>query len=487
MNRHLKILIPFLIATLVMCNINTEKEEITNPRGKTLSETYCTSCHAYSSPKMLDRSSWGKVLSLMKHEMDKASIQINEQDWLDIQQYYLLNSSLSLPQPFDKKEITEQSLFIDSDLPDSIPGAIPVVTLVEFDSTSDFLYTGDISGNLFQIDQFHFRQIQIDNVPIDIEINEKTESIELLGIGSLMPSEEMSGQLINIGPNGKQSILVDSLKRPVDFCRKDFNNDGNEEYLISSFGSTKGELNSGKLSLYVPKNEDFQEIPIKQLPGARKSAIVDFNKDGLLDIISLFAQGREAIFLFINRGNFEFEEKLLLEFEPIYGSNDIELVDMNNDSFLDIVFTNGDNGDNTPLFKYYHGLRIFINDGNYNFSQEYFYPLNGASQVILRDFDLDGDPDLVVLSMYPDLFSWTNEMLVYFENRGNMHFQPYYLETEPIGKWILMEAADVDDDGDQDLIVGTNHLIQGVLIPPEFKNKWNEKQIIMKTFINPTN
>jgi hypothetical protein len=160
------------------------------------------------------------------------------------------------------------------------------------------------------------------------------------------------------------------------------------------------------------------------------------------------------------------------------------LADINQDSYPDIIMTNGDNGDSSPVFKFYHGVRVFVNDGNYQFKEKYFYPVNGASQVLVRDFDNDGDLDMVVLAMFPDLFSWSEETIVYFENKGDFDFEPGYVEQEPSGKWFLMDTGDIDNDGDYDLILGTNYKVKPILLPQKYRHEWDKGKISYAVFIN---
>jgi hypothetical protein len=459
--------------------------------AKALSEIHCRSCHAYPSPYLLDRNSWNNVLFSMEVEMKKEGYQIKDEDWFSIQRYYLSQAPAALPvaSASQKKLDKACAVFQKTDKLSNVEGAIPVSSLVKYDQASNTLYTGDLDRNLFIFKGSELSQkLQLGTVPIDILPNQKDGSLDVLCIGAdLMPTQGRGGEIMHISKDGEQKRIVDFLDRPVQFLRQDFDGDGREEFLVSCFGSLVGPLNTGKLTLYTAENGVFKEHKIKEMPGAIKSVTGDFNQDGKPDIIALFAQGREFLSLFLNKGNLEFEEKQLLEFPPIHGSNDFELADVNGDSYPDLIVTNGDNGDNSPVFKPYHGVRIFINDGKFAFSEKFFFPINGASKVLARDFDGDQDLDMVVLAMYPNLAAYPQEALVYFENKGKLDFEASYLEKEASNRWVLLDAGDVDGDGDLDLVAGTNMMVMSILLPPDINSKWRQSKETYAVFENVFN
>ena len=149
----------------------------------------------------------------------------------------------------------------------------------------------------------------------------------------------------------------------------DLNNDGKDDIIACEYGNLTGKLvwyeNQGS-NKYVAKE-------LRNKPGAITAIIKDYNKDGLNDIFVLMAQGQEGVFYYENNGDSTFSEKSLLTFSPLNGSQYIELADFNNDGFDDILYVCGDNADKTPIWKDYHGIYIYINDRNLNFTQAYFY------------------------------------------------------------------------------------------------------------------
>src|SRR5205085_10544019 len=149
------------------------------------------------------------------------------------------------------------------------------------------------------------------------------------------------------------------------------------------------------------------------LPGAIKAYPYDYNKDGKTDILALFAQGEEGIFLYTNKGDGNFEEKRLIRFPALYGSSYFELADFNKDGYPDILYTCGDNADYSTIFKPYHGVYIFLNDKTNHFIQKYFFPINGCYKAIARDFDGDEDLDIATISYFPDFVHQPEDGFVY--------------------------------------------------------------------------
>jgi hypothetical protein len=138
----------------------------------------------------------------------------------------------------------------------------------------------------------------------------------------------------------------------------------------------------------------------------------------------------------------------------MYGSSSFELADVNQDGHPDIVYTCGDNADYSVVFKPYHGVYIFLNDGHNRFYRKFFYPINGCYKALARDFDGDGDLDLAVIAYFADYGQHPEEGFLYFENRGGMHFTPYTVPAARSGRWLTMDAGDVDGDGRPDIVLG---------------------------------
>ena len=101
------------------------------------------------------------------------------------------------------------------------------------------------------------------------------------------------------------------------------------------------------------------------------------DNDGKKDIVALFAQGREGIYIFYQKDNLEFSVDPVVLMPPEYGSSWFSLLHYNNDGHLDILLANGDNADYSRFLKPYHGVRLFINNGKNEFTEKWFYPCFG--------------------------------------------------------------------------------------------------------------
>ena len=181
--------------------------------------------------------------------------------------------------------------------------------------------------------------------------------------------------------------VLKNLRRPTQAGFADLNGDGREDIVVSQFGNRLGSLSWFE----ARKDGGYDEHVLFDRAGAVQAEIFDANKDGRPDIFALVAQGREGIYLLLNRGNGEFETQTIIEVHPAFGFSHFQLVDFNGDGFIDLLITNGDSGDYPCPPRAYHGIRLYLNAGQNHFREAWFYPLHGAYHAIARDFDGDGD------------------------------------------------------------------------------------------------
>lgn len=454
--------------------------------GKKLAEKYCSTCHTYPEPKLLDKETWasqvmpnmGPRFGIFYHNHKKYPIEqtpnlpenlypekqlIADKKWQQILDYYknAAPEKLSVPK---RKKIISDALFFKVRSPTFRTKIPPKVTAVKFDPEKKSIYFSDASQNQFYIFnqklQFENR-FALKSAISDIQLIEQSSQSERRNllttfIGDVNPSDALNGFIQPVWYNpvseqgGAKTILADSLARPVEAKLIDLNEDNQKDLLINEFGHRTGGLfwleNMGE-------NKFSERKMLINTPGCVESHVLDLTSDGLEDIISLCSQLEQAIFLFKNNGTGNFTQKKLLQFEIVAGSSSFKLHDFNSDGALDILYTSGDNADYSITFKPYHGIYIYLNDGNNNFSKRWFYPNNGSYDAFARDFDKDGDTDIAAISFFADYDNNPREGFVYFQNEGDFTFTPYHPPKASNGRWIAMDVADWTGNGRDDIIL----------------------------------
>ena len=345
----------------------------------------------------------------------------------------------------------------------------PLTTVVYYDSITQHILMGSRRGFLLRLSP---ALTITDSLPLGSAPSafrgHRDGHYEVLPMGIMDPNDKPAGSLVSwtVGQPAATTLLS-GLRRPVQMAYADLNHDGQEDIVISQFGHL-----TGKLSAFYREGQGYREEILDPAPGTRRAIVRDVNNDGWPDILALLAQGDEQIALYINQHG-KFIKQTLIRFPSVYGSSYVEVADIDRDGDFDLIYSNGDNADYSYSLKAYHGIRIFLNDGKNQFKQAWFYPMHGASQVLARDFDQDGDLDVAAISFFPDFTQKPAESFLYFENQGGFKFTPHTFPQAEDGRWLVMDAADVDRDGDEDLLLGSFYF-SVTKTPDGLKERWHK-------------
>ncbi len=440
--------------------------------GRQLAQTYCSTCHLVPEPTDLTRELWiTEVLPLMgafygiygnkprqeylKNEAESGYLQhvypleplLDSSEWAAIRNYYVAEAPDVLAKPAEKPTLLEMDQFEVKAVPREANDRFPLfTTMITLDTVNGHILAGGRVGRQGILRRFSRDHQCLDYRPLSSPPTQFLPQEQLiLQMGSLTPSDVPQGQLSQLEDSLTSRTVLDTLLRPLDVVDVDLDLDGQKERIIAEYGNMTGRLRAFHQHKTVST--------LSTTPGALRLRIADLDQDGHDDLLVLFAQGDERIEVYYARPG-QASRQRLLRFPPSYGSSDLEIVDFDQDGDLDIIYTNGDNYDYQPILKPYHGIRLFINDGAAQFTESWFYPFDGAYGVEVADFDGDGDQDIAAIAYFVPPAQRALYSFVYLEQQAPLQFQPFGLVKARDQYFICLSKGDIDQDGDQDLLIG---------------------------------
>lgn len=477
---QLKIISFLFLSLLFLFSCSNFTEQANSPKENFT--TYCASCHLAPDPANIPKRIWkNKVLPEMAarlgyryngyNPMAKFSMEenlfirasniypteskIDSTTWNQIHAYILENAPEEIKvDTLRKNRNVKLTQFVAK--PISLDEEdLSVITNIQFDSIENNFIVGNAFG---KTTHYPSSDDTVQSFKSPLIAYQRLGEVEYFTeIGFMNPSQKPIGATYK-KQNGEQKILAKELHRPVYSQVVDLNEDGMEEILICEFGNL-----TGQLSMLTQVNGEAKKRTLLPLPGTIKTEVVDLNNDGKKDIIVLASQGKEGIYILYQEDNLQFRTEQVIEMGSEYGSSWFELIDYDGDADLDIILANGDNADYSVFSKPYHGIRIFLNNGENEFEEKWFYPIYGATRFTANDYDSDGDIDLAVIAFFPDYAFVPKENFVFLENKDAALFDfESSTFSEPLaGRFLVLEEGDVDEDGDMDLVLGSFMLFPG--------------------------
>lgn len=497
----------FTLVILANCGGGQETEQVSDEIPDStvqLVKTACSSCHDFVPPELLDRKTWVEsVLPWMApkmgiYELDGKPLRSEREDpdadpslfpskplvtlaeFREIMEYFEKVAPEQLPLQDRKVHIGSVTGRFRSKFPELPPTEAPMTTFVDILPDQKKIVVG-VAGEynrigFFESDLKPLWVAGLPSAPAWVDFPSANEWL-ITCMGSVMPSNKKEGRLIKMTVSGNKAPatqeLLTGLPRPVQITAADMDGNGSRDYLINGFGHLSGSL------FWQRTGKGSDRNILRDFPGAIHSKIMDWDGDGKKDILTLFTQNREGVYLFRNLGNGKYEEKKLLGYLPVYGSSSFDIVDLNSDGKKDIVYTCGDNADYSVILKPFHGVYFYLNQGNDQFRESWFYPIHGCYKALVRDFDMDGDQDMLTISFFADYLTQHKEAVVYFENKGNLEFNPFSVQGFDRGRWLTCDAGDIDGDGDEDIILGNFSMGPESFMPQELPSKFASEPVFM--------
>ena len=447
---------------------------------------YCGSCHQFPEPGLFTAATWREqilprmalFMGIYPNDSMRLALSglpavfpetpmIQQAEWEKIQHFY-------------QKNALKTAKNIDLNLKAGLPGfkvrlpsekIIPPGTCMAQFGENGQIMIGDVyAQKLFWFDSSltYLRGGRLGEGVVDF--HRDSQNLWFTVMGSFSPTDNPSGYLLKINRHTGMGIREpDLLRRPVSTVFGELNGKPGDEFVIAEFGRY-----AGQLAWYEQVDDQTIAHTLMQRPGAISACIDDLDGDGNQDITALFGQGDEGIWAFMNQGRGTFLPRRLLQFSPANGSSSFAFCDFNQDSAPDILYTAGDNADFGPISKPWHGIYVYFNDRKGGFSQKpLFIPMPGCYKAVVNDFDGDGDQDMAAIAFFADYQKDRPGSFILFINDGKNNFEKFTMPEAADGRWIVMDMADPDGDGDQDLLLG--NMVFDVPGKPELVEYWKNK------------
>jgi hypothetical protein len=446
---------------------------------------FCGACHAYPPPETFPRDAWNLEVQRGYTFFGSSSLSLQAPPIDDVIAYYESRAPLELPELHYAKPAKPYPVRFDRATfaapPNAAPPAVSNVNLVHlYDDRHLDLLVCDMRQGLVMVMRPYELSPQlkvIAEVPnpahaevVDLD-GDGIKDIIVANLGSFSPTDERRGSVVWLrglpgGGFSKPITLLENVGRVADVQMADFNGDGKNDLVVAVFGLQKaGEI------IYLENQTTDWDHPkfaphiVDERHGTIHVPIVDFYGDKKPGFVALISQEHETIVAFVNdgRGNFR-KDTLFTASHPAYGSSGIQMVDLNGDGKLDILYTNGDVLDQPYLLKPYHSIQWLENKGFDEsgrlkpFEHHPITSMYGVHRAVAADLRGEGVMDIVAVAFLPEEgFPQRKEKdldaIIVLEQTAPDVFVRHSLETGACDH-VTCVVGDIDGTGRRALITG---------------------------------
>lgn len=435
-----------------------------------LSAKHCAGCHPVPRPGSMTRANWQEAFELMVRFMHEKNLPTPQEELNDLFNLYYHNSPIEFERiPDDFADIGGRFQRVAAGNPPKTerPQATNVnVTDLDQDGKDDFLACDNANGAVSWVrhENGEWTETEIFSIPAPggtaVFDFEKDGDLDIVvsSMGYMRPNDELIGEaylLVNRGDQTFEPIgLARGMPRITDVKPADFDGDGDYDFVLAMFGwRTTGGI--AWIEQVDPKNFRFHKV--LDINGPMKVEVGDLNGDGRTDFVVLVTQQHEAIGLFENLGNGQFGNRLITQAKhPSFGSSGIDLVDLDRDGDLDILYTNGDMMDDNSEWKPYHGVS-WVENRIEGWALHRIALLPGCYAAEAADMDGDGDLDVVASAMNFHWPEYDMPSLVLLENDGTQRFSRHSIAHDP-SNLVSCAIGDLNHDGTPDIVAAGMHV-----------------------------
>jgi hypothetical protein len=378
----------------------------------------CSACHAYPPPDSFPRWAWPKEVAQGYAFAQEFRPDLQRPPIAEVINYYqaLAPEQLALP-AIDESATPAPVRF--RPVGDGQGGPEPAVSNVNlvhlFDPRRPEILACDMRANVVKLLK-PYESAPAWQVLAQVPHPVHTEVVDLDGdgikdilvacLGEFLPTDKRCGKVVWLRGDRAGTFtpitLLEGVGRVADVQVADFNGDGKPDLVVAVFGWRR----VGEILVLENRTTDWDRprfVPhvIDPRHGSIHVPVADLNGDGKPDFVALISQEHETVVAFLNEGDFHFRPEVIYTGpHPAVGSSGIQLVDLDGDGDLDVLYTSGDSVDNN-LIRPEHGVHWLENRGGYPFVAHRLTTLYGAHRAVAGDFTGRGRKDVVAVSFLP--------------------------------------------------------------------------------------
>jgi hypothetical protein len=440
---------------------------------------FCSQCHAYPQPDIFPRTAWKAEIEQAFRFFQESGRTMQAPTVEEVVRHYEEGAPVELALPDLVRASGPGPVHWERMgcpvLPQApVPGIANVNLVHLFDERRLDVLACDMRAGLVLALSPYAREAAewkvLGHVPnpahaevVDLD-GDGIKDILVANLGSQEPTDQRCGSVVWLRGNANGGFtpitLLDKVGRVADVQAADFRGIGKLDLVVAVFGWR----HTGEVIYLENQTTDWSHpvfVPhvLDDRHGAIHVPVGDINGDGRPDFVALISQEHETIEAFLNDGNGRFRKETIYKGpHPAYGSTGIQLVDLNGDGKLDVLYTNGDSFDKPHILRPYHGIQWLENRGQFPFVHHPIATMYGVHRAVAADFRGNSKLDIVAVSYlpaqhFPERERRNLDAVIYLEQTTPGQFARHTLETGSCDH-VTCVAGDVFGRGKTDFVTG---------------------------------